>query len=207
MGLRRSNDAVQLREVVVREYARDTPGLVDQLSDADPAVRRRAARDLAEQPDNVSVLGKRLNAEADPSVREALFNALAAHPGAAVADVLLALLRAEDAGLRNGAIEALSTMPMVVGPHIAAHLRDADPDVRIFTVNLLGDLRHAQVTHWLLQVLLFETEVNVVAAAIEVLAEVGSPAEAPALRAARARFENDDFIAFAADMAIERIAA
>jgi HEAT repeat protein len=196
-----------LREVVEREYPRDAEGLATQLHDSDPAVRRRAARDLAASPGNVLALGERLQAETDASVREALFTALAAHPGEEAAGLLLQLLRAEDAGLRNGAIEALTAMPRVVGPRIAAMLRDPDSDVRIFTVNLLGDLRHAQVTHWLMQVLLYEAEVNVVAAAIEVLAEVGTPAELPALRAARDRFADDAFVGFAADMAMQRIAA
>jgi hypothetical protein len=47
----------------------------------------------------------------------------------------------------------------------------------------------------------------VVAAAIEVLAEVGQPAALPALRSARSRFAQDAFIGFAADLAIARIEA
>jgi HEAT repeat protein len=207
MALRRSSDNTMLREVVEREYSRDTAGLTEQLDDPDAGIRRRAARDLAEDPANAEVLGRRLQVEFDPSVRESLFTALSGHPGAPVVEVLLELLRAEDAGLRNGAIEALAAMPSMVGPRVAAMLRDPDSDVRIFTVNLLGDLRHAHVAQWLLQVLLYETEVNVVCAAIEVLAEVGSATEVPALRAAVERFPDDPFVGFAVDMAIDRIAA
>jgi HEAT repeat protein len=98
-------------------------------------------------------------------------------------------------------------MPRAVAPRIAALLGDADVDVRIFTVNLLGELRHEQVTQWLLNVLASEQDVNVVAAAIDVLAEAGQPEHVAALRNARQRFAQDPFIGFAADVAIARIAS
>ena len=61
------------------------------------------------------------------------------------------------------------------------------------------------VTQWLLNVLANEREVNVVAAAIDVLAEVGEPEHVAALHNARQRFAQDPFIGFAADVAIARI--
>lgn len=205
MGLQRSHDSAALREVAAREYRRDEDGLVAQLRDPDASVRRWAARDLAGHPTAAGALGERLLQETDASVREAIFTSLGSMHAASAVDVLLPLLRSEDAGLRNGAIEALAEMPEQVAPRIAALLRDADSDVRIFTVNLLGELRHAQVSAWLAQVLAHDTQVNVVAAAIEVLAETGSPADIAALRAAQVRFAGDAFIGFATDMAVERI--
>ena len=140
-------------------------------------------------------------------MREALFLALGTMASDEAVSALLPLLRSEDARLRNGAIEVLSGLPRVVGPRISALLLDADVDVRIFTVNLLGELRHEQVTQWLQQVLLADREVNVVAAAIEVMAETGQPEHIDALRETRRRFADDPFIGFAADVAIERIRA
>jgi HEAT repeat protein len=207
MGLRRQHNHDALREVVEREHPRDLPGLLAQLRGGDAEQRRWAARDLAAHPQAAATLGEQLLREPLPEVREAIFTTLAGLSSDASAAALLPLLRSEDAQLRNGAIEALAGMPQAVGPRIAGLLRDADPDVRIFTVNLLGELHHPQVTAWLLQVLAQESQVNVVAAAVEVLAEVGSPEHAPALRAARQRFADDDFIGFAIDMALERIEA
>ena len=205
MGLQRSHDSAALREVAAREYRRDEDGLIAQLRDPEAGVRRWAARDLAGHGTAAAALGERLMIETDTSVREAIFTSLGGMRTASAVDALLPLLRSEDAGLRNGAIEALSGMPEQVGPRVAALLRDADSDVRIFTVNLLGELRHPQVSNWLTGVLAHDAEVNVVAAAIEVLAETGSPADVAALQAARARFADDPFIGFAADLAIERI--
>lgn len=204
MGLRKSTGD-PLREVVARQHGRDLHGLLAQLKTGDAEQRRWAARDLAAQPAAAGALGEQLLAERDASVRETIFTSLATHASEAAAAVLMPLLRSEDAGLRNGAIEALAGMPAATAPRIQALLRDADPDVRIFTVNLLGDLRHAQVPQWLMQVLRHDAEVNVVCAAIEVLAEVGSAEHVAALEAAARRFSGDPFVGFAADVAIARI--
>jgi HEAT repeat protein len=207
MGLRKTHTPDALREVIDREHARDLDGLLDQLRSGDVDQRRWAARDLARHPQATAALGAQLLRATEASVREALLTSLQAMPGDSAVSALLPLLRSEDAQLRNGAIEALAGMPLAVAPQVAALLQDSDADVRILTVNLLGDLRHAQVLTWLLQVLHDEPEVNVVAAAIEVLAEVGQPCHTGALRAARERFADDAFIAVAADMAIKRIDA
>lgn len=204
MALRKTPVA-PLHAVQPRQLIRDLRGLQQQLNDADPRQRRHAARDLAAFPDAALSLGQALSHETEPSVREALFNSLGHIASDAAVQALLPLLRTEDAGLRNGAIEALAAMPDLVAPCMDRLLLDPDPDVRIFSVNLMGDLRHAQVPHWLQQVLRHESHINVVAAALEVLAEVGSVADLPALRSARERFDSDAFIQFAADVAISRI--
>jgi HEAT repeat protein len=214
MALKRSTDSAGLRPVEARDYRRDTDGLVAQLADADASVRRWAARDLAAHPRAAAALCARLGEETDASVRSVLFSSAArvgalqgAGPGGSVVvEMLLPLLRSEDPALRNGAIEVLAALPEAVAPHIDRLLHDADGDVRIFSVNLLGDLKHPNVPHWLAQVLLHDTSVNVVGAALEVLAEVGTPASLPALRSAAQRFADDAYIGFAVDLAIGRIA-
>lgn len=205
MPLKKSTDALALRLVEARVSARDVAGLVTLLGDGDPTVRRWAARDLAAHPEAATAVCARLAQEPDPSVRAVLFSSAAQLGGNVVVDAMLPLLRSEDPGLRNGAIEVLAGLPDAVAPHIDRLLHDADSDVRIFTVNLLGDLKHPQVPQWLAQVLLHEPAVNVVGAALEVLAEVGTPASLPALRSAAQRFADDAYIGFAVDVAIVRI--
>ena len=205
MGLRKNSELDPLRPVIDRAFPRDAQGLITQLRSPDTELRRWAARDLAAHPDAAHALGAQLQQEQDSSVREALFTSLGTIATQDCVSALLPLLRREDAPLRNRAIETLASMPRVVAPRIAALLSDADVDVRIFTVNLLGELRHEQVTQWLLNVLAGERDVNVVAAAIDVLAEAGQPEHVAALRAARQRFAQDPFIGFAADVAIARI--
>lgn len=207
MGLRRATGHEPLHRVVERAHPRDRDGLVAQLRDASADRRRWAARDLSAHPDAAAVLGAALAREADTTVREALFTSLAAMPGPQAADALVSLLRSEDAHLRNGAIESLAGMPDQAGERLQALLGDGDPDVRLFAVNLLTDLRHPQVPRWLEQVLATEPEVNVVAAAVDVLAEVGAPSQLAALRAAARRFPDDAFLGFAVDVATARLEA
>jgi HEAT repeat protein len=208
MALKKSGDtATALRQIEPRDYPRDAAGLVAQLADADSGVRRWAARDLAEFPQAAAQLCARLPLETDPSVRAVLFSTATRLGGPAVVQAMMQLLRSEEPALRNGAIEVLASLPEAVAPHIDRLLLDADSDVRIFTVNLLGELRHPQVPRWLAQVLHTEAEVNVVGAALEVLAEVGGPEALPALQQAKRRFADDPYIGFSADLAIERIAA
>jgi HEAT repeat protein len=209
MALRKASEPAGLRRIEPRDYIRDGAGLTEQLQDPDAGTRRWAARDLAEHPgqDTVAALCSHLLKEQDASVREVIFTTLTCLGGSDTVDGLLPLLRSEDANLRNSAIETLSSLPEPVGPRIDALLKDADPDVRIFTVNLLGDLRHPEVGRWLSTVMTEDPHVNVVGAALEVLAEVGAAGALPALKQARLRFADDPFIGFAADLAEQRIEA
>jgi HEAT repeat protein len=207
MGLKKTSEAVGLRRIEPRDYARDGEGLLAQLSDADVSTRRWAARDMVDHPQLARALCDHLAQEDDVSVREVMFTTLGQMGGGLVVQGLLPLLRSEDANLRNGAIETLAGMPGDVGPSIDVLLQDADVDVRIFTVNLLGDLRHPRLSEWLGSVLKSDAHVNVVAAALEIAAEVGGEPLLPAIKAARSRFTDDPFIGFAADLAQQRIEA
>jgi HEAT repeat protein len=207
MALKKSGDTATLRRIEPREYPRDLAGLCAQLGDADASVRRWAARDLAQHPQAAPQLCARLFDETDPSVRAVLFSSCSQLGGDAVVDGILPLLRCEDAALRNGAIEVLSGLPEAVAPRIDALLQDSDSDVRIFTLNLMGNLPHPKVPHWLGHVLQFEQEANVIGAALEILAEVGNAELLAPLRTARLRFADDPFITFAADVALDRIEA
>jgi HEAT repeat protein len=187
-----------------RRAPRDQAGLLGQLRDERPEVRRWAALDLAAFPDAASTLCARLEAETETAVREALLTALIEIGGPTVVEGLTPLLRSEDAALRNLAIEALQQLPEAVSPHMEAMLRDADPDYRIFAVNVLGNLRHPQAPLWLQTVVERDADFNVCAAAVEVLAEVGGPEAIPALQALSGRFD-EPFMRFCVQAAVRRI--
>lgn len=185
----------------------DPDTLRHQLATADTAGRRAAARALAALPEAAAWLGEHLVGEPELSVRAVVFSSLSRIGGAGAVDALLPLLRSQDAALRNGAIEALAGMPQAVAPRVQQLLADDDGDVRIFAVNLLGQLPHPEVPRWLARVLQEDDAPNVVGAALDVAAEVaGAELDGP-LRVAVARFPADPFIAFAADLVLRRIAA
>ncbi|WP_025322989.1 HEAT repeat domain-containing protein [Deferrisoma camini] len=189
-----------------RKYTRDLTGLLAELNDQQPKARRWAARDLvAYGEEAVGALCERLRTEPEPSVREALFDALLAIGGDAVVEGLIPLLRGEDAGLRNGAVEVLGQLPEAVGPRMEVLLADPNPDVRLFGLDILRDLPHPEAPRWLMGVLEQDPHVNVVTVALDRLAEVGTPEMIPAVRAVKDRFPDEPFVAFAVDTALDRI--
>lgn len=207
MALRKASEPSGLRRIEARSYRRDTAGLCAQLKAPDVSTRRWAARDLADHPEAVAALCEHLRQEPDLSVREVIFTTLESLGGPTCVAAIVPLLRSEDANLRNSAIELLSQLPHDVAPWVDRLLADADPDVRMFTVNLLGELKHPDVQRWLGQVLDQDPHINVAAAALEVLTEVGTPASLGVLARAQRRFASDPFMAFAAELAIQRIEA
>lgn len=174
------------------------------LEDADASVRRDAAHGLghAAPPGAVAALSRRLDTEDDAGVREAILTALARIATGEAAAALLPFLDREDAALRNAALESLQQMPAeVAAPALLPLLRHADPDLRIFAVQGLGGLAHPGRADWLAAVLERDTDVNVGLAAVEALAEAGSPEALSSLEMLARRFPDDPFVAFAVDAA------
>lgn len=188
-----------------RRGPRDFDGLRAMLDDADPQTRRWAARDLGAMPQASAALVARLEQEEDASVREALLLALTEIGDAIAVAGLSDCLRSDDPALRNAAIDCLKLMPAAVAPLMQGLLADADPDVRIFAVNVLESLRHPDVEAWLCAVIEQDAHVNVCAAALDLLGELGSQQALAPLRLLKQRFADEPYISFAADLAIKRI--
>ncbi len=188
-----------------RKQPRDCASLEFQLSDPSPTARRWAARDLADCPGSSAALIQQLQREEDSSVREIILTTLT-HLGDedAVAG-LVDCLHSEDASLRNEAIEAMKLLPDEVAPIMGQLLKDPDPDVRIFAVNVLESLRHEQVEEWLNDVIEHDAHVNVCATAVDLLGEVGTSYSWNALKNLKARFPDEPYIHFATDLALKRI--
>jgi HEAT repeat protein len=185
--------------------ARDLATLLADLAAPESSVRRTAARDLAVHPEAAMDACDRLMIETSPSVRAVLFTSLIHLQSPAVAARLAALLRSDDAPLRNAALEALQEMPEAIAPHLHDLLADDDSDVRIFAVNILAALRHTQAPEWLAAVVRSDPHVNVCGAAVDGLAEVGGPEVLADLEGLRNRFDGNAFMAFAVDAAMRRI--
>ncbi|WP_257811814.1 HEAT repeat domain-containing protein [Burkholderia glumae] len=158
--------------------------LLASLGSASPAQRRDAARALAAHPDTAAVLVAQLQRESSASVRETIMLSLVHLRDQVALDGLVACLRSEDAALRNAAIAAMQQLPEEVAPLMSRLLADPDSDVRIFAVNVLESLRHPSVEAWLLEVIEQDPHVNVCAAAVDLLGEVGSACAAAAAAAA-----------------------
>ena len=118
-------------------------------------------------------------------------------------------LRSDDASLRTGALDALRAMPRrAVAPHLPRLLADPDADVRLLSCELVRDLPAERGQRGCCAICSTrETETNVCAAAVEVLAEIGGPEALPALARCAERFADDPFLAFAIKVATDRIGA
>jgi HEAT repeat protein len=176
------------------------------LDSSDPESRWAAARALAGQPQAVAALAAALGREPVPRVREAIMTSLIRIGNAASVEVLLPCLRSEDAGQRAAAIEALQSLPDAIAPFMAPLLNDLDSDVRLLATELARNMKAAEATRLLCELIEREQHPNVCAAAIDVLTEVGTPEALPALEKCAERFTGTPFLPFAVSVAIARIA-
>jgi HEAT repeat protein len=188
-----------------RKISRDCSGLLQALASPDPTARRWAARDLLDCPESSGALVERLKQEPDGSVREVILTTLTCLRDEVAVAGLVDCLRSEEPALRNEAIEAMKELPDEVAPIMDSLLRDPDADVRIFTVNILESLRHPQVEAWLREVIERDAHVNVCATAVDLLSEVGSELSREPLQRLKARFPDQPYIQFAADLALKRL--
>ena len=138
-------------------------------------------------------------------MRQAIITALMRIGDEASVRALLPCLRSEDAGRRGAAIEALQALPEAIGPFLTVLLADADSDVRLLATELARNMPAAQATRLLCDLIEREPHPNVCAAAIDVLAEVGTRDAVPALRRCAERFAGTAFLPFAVAVAIARI--
>jgi len=183
-------------------------GLASQISalrGSDTERRWSAARALGGVAAAVPALAQALESEQIPQVREAIMTALMRVGDEASVLALLPYLRSQDAGLRAAAVEALQALPEAITPFMASLLADDDVEVRILATELARNMPPSQATRVLCTMLEHESNPNVCAAAIEVLAEVGTRDALPVLKACAQRFSNIPFLPFAVSTTIARI--
>jgi len=205
MPIKKKEDKVVEIKEERRKIQRDFEGLILQLSSEKPTERRWAARDLADYKEASSYLIEQLIKEKDIAVREIIISSLLSIGDEITISGLINCLKSDDAHLRNSAIEALKQVPEQVALYIEKLLQDKDPDIRIFTINILESLRHPKVVKWLIEVIEKDENVNVCATALDLLVEVGTEEAIPSIKKVKERFKNEPYIQFASDLALRRI--
>jgi HEAT repeat protein len=120
---------------------------------------------------------------------------------------MLPMLRSDDAALRTGALDALRSSVIATHELLPQLLNDPDTDVRILSCELARSLSSEEASRSLCALLDREAEINVCAAAIEVLAEVGDYTALPSLAHCAQRFSQVPFLIFAIRVATDRITA
>lgn len=143
--------------------------------------------------------------ETDPARRDALIAAMASLRGPGVTDALAQIVEEGDAASRSLAILGWQGLPVEDIMHGARLLHSSRADSRVLALSVLQAAPGREAEGLLMELLSTEADPNVCAAAAELLAEWGPPAAAAALRDARARFEDDEFVVFSIDHALSQI--
>jgi HEAT repeat protein len=185
----------------------DADAVLKGLDAASPEERWAAARAATNVPGSTAALSAALRSEEDPRVREAIFTAVARIGTPESTRELVSLLRSDDAALRAGALDALRTLTRTNHEFLPRLLQDADADVRILSCELARGLSAEEATTLLCALLAAERAVNVCAAAIDVLAEVGTANALATLADCERRFFDVPFLVFAIRTAMDRVCA
>jgi len=188
-----------------REAAAQPAAGLDKLLSGTDDERWEAARTASSVPDSAALLGRALAQERNPRVREAIFTSLALLGTPAAIEIAIASLRSDDAHARTEALDALRAMKAAPGPYLAALLKDADVDVRLLACEIARSLPGPEASALLAGLVERETDANVCAAAVEVLAEIGTAQALPALERCQARFQATPFLLFSIRTAADRI--
>ena len=179
--------------------------LAAELEDFNVTARRHAAQKIVTCQDGATALIGRLQREDNTAVREAILNSLLRMRDPSIVSGLADCLRSENVALRNDVIEVFKQLGSQAAPVLRALLADTDPDVRIFAVNILISERYSDTEQWAIEVIERDAHVNVCAAAVDLLCEVGTEASIDPLLRLKTRFVHEAYIQFAADLALKRI--
>jgi len=115
------------------------------------------------------------------------------------------LLKSEEAYIRNAAIAILQDYGTAIIPLLREYLNHPNDDLRIFTVNILGDVNFEQSRELMVELLGHETSLNVAMTAVDYIAEVGLEEDIETLNQVKERFVNEPYAQFAIDNAIRSI--
>jgi len=126
------------------------------------------------------------------------------HEKAPVEDVM-ELLKLSNAYVRNLGITVLQAYGGAIKYYIVKFLIGDDRDLRIFAINVLGDVNFSESRDMLVELLQKETDINVAMTAVDYMAEIGEMEDIPLLETLKVRFNDDPYVVFGVDNAINGI--
>lgn len=126
-------------------------------------------------------------------------------PKEAPIEDIMDLLKCENAYLRNQAISVLQDYGKEIKYYIVKFLIGDDRDLRIFAINVLGDVNFAESREMMIELLQGEQDVNVAMTAVDYLSEIGEPEDVAFLEKLKSRFGGEPYVKFAVDNAIRVI--
>lgn len=126
------------------------------------------------------------------------------HEKAPIEDVM-ELLKVSNAYVRNLGITILQSYGGAIKYYIVKFLIGDDRDLRIFAINVLGDVNFAESRDMLVELLQKEEDINVAMTAVDYMAEIGQIEDISLLETLKERFVGDAYVTFGIDSAINSI--
>ena len=123
-------------------------------------------------------------------------------PKKAPIEEIMELLKLHNAYVRNLGISVLQNYGDAIKYYIVKFLIGDDKDLRIFAVNVLGDVNFAESRDMLLELLEKEDDINVSMTAVDYIAEIGELEDIDQLENIKQRFNDEPYVQFAIDRAI-----
>jgi len=128
-------------------------------------------------------------------------------PKDAPIEEVMELLKLPNAYVRNLGISILQDYGQEIKYYIVKFLIGNDYDLRIFAINVLGDVNFSESRDMLIELLETEENINVAMTAVDYMAEIGEPEDVALLQDVKKRFSAESYAQFAVDAAIEAIEA
>ncbi|MCK9374509.1 MAG: HEAT repeat domain-containing protein [Sulfuricurvum sp.] len=117
---------------------------------------------------------------------------------------IMNLLKVRNAYIRNLGITTLQSYGDAIKYYIVKFLIGNDRDLRIFAINVLGDVNFAESREMLVELLEHENDINVAMTAVDYMSEIGEIKDIEVLEGVKERFD-DAYVNFAVDNAIRCI--
>lgn len=118
---------------------------------------------------------------------------------------IMELLKLDNAYARNLGISILRDFGDAIKYYIVKFLIGDDRDLRIFAINVLGDVNFSESRDMMIDLLKDEQDINVAMTAVDYLAEIGEVEDIELLRSLKERFAGEYYVEFAVDSAIKSI--
>ncbi len=176
-------------------------------SDVDDEMKDYAVEEIAKFHNGAKYLISYINNEdADKDISTKVATVIAnIDPEDAPIEEIMELLKLNNAYVRNLAISILRDYGEAIKYYIVKFLIGDDRDLRIFAINVLGDVNFAESRDMLLELLEKEDDVNVAMTAVDYLAEIGEEEDIALLESLKERFSSEFYVEFAVDGAIKMI--
>ncbi len=142
--------------------------------------------------------GKAIDAEA-ASLLESI------DPEEAPIEAVMELLKLQNAYIRNLGISVLRNYGEAIKYYIVKFLIGDDRDLRIFAINVLGDVNFPESRDMLIELLEGESDINVAMTAVDYMGEIGEEEDIDLLTSLKTHFNHDPYVEFGVDNAIRMI--